>query len=118
MVDSGPSPPTRPSVVIRSLLLATDARTRRGADAVDDNLALLVLRAVVVDLAAVVDDDAACRHRLRALRIELLAGADPPGSGDHNDHAVVRMEVRAAERVRRKAVANRVGTGLRRITVE
>ena len=71
-------------------------RGRRRAHAPDLDDRLLVLGPVVVDLASVVDDVAAGRHRHRALGIERLAGAHPPGAGDHHEEAVVGMEVRPA----------------------
>src|SRR5439155_16894050 len=52
--------------------------------------------AVVVDLAAVVDDIASRGRGHGALRVELLAGSHPPGAGEDREEAVVGMEVRAA----------------------
>src|ERR1700682_4967242 len=84
------------------------ARGSAGSVAVNEKLALAVLRAVVVDLAAVMHDEASRRHRRGALRIEFLAGSHPPRAREHQNVAVVRMKVRSAEGARRKPVAHRI----------
>src|SRR5262249_59071302 len=56
---------------------------------------LLVLRAVVVHLAAVVDDVAPRGSGHRAVGVELLTRAHPPRAGVHHDEAVVWMNVRS-----------------------
>src|SRR5450432_2526796 len=95
-----------------------DARGGRGAHAVDDDLALFVFGAVVVDLAPVVHDEAAGRHRLGAVRIEFLTRSRPPGSRNDKNEPVVRMKVRPRKSAWRKPVANGIGAGLVRVTIE
>src|SRR5262247_3732140 len=95
-------------------------RRRRGrrAHAPDLNDRLLGLGAVVVDLAAVVDDVAPGRRRHRALRIEFLAGAHPPGAREHGEEAIVGMEVRSTHVPRKPLHTDDVRTGLARIAEE
>src|ERR1043166_7960569 len=71
-------------------------RRRRGPDPPDLDDRLLVLRAVVVHLASVVDHVASRRRRNGLLRIERFSRAHPPRPGEHDEEAVVRMEMRAA----------------------
>src|SRR5881409_2904248 len=77
-----------------SALLGGRGRGRPHAPDLDDGL--LGLGAVVVDLAAVVDDVASRGRGHGALRVELLTGSHPPGAGEDREEAVVGMEVRAA----------------------
>src|SRR5215471_7966966 len=93
-------------------------RRCRGAHAPDLDDGLLALGAVVVDLAAVVDDVAPGRRRHRALRIEFLARAHPPGARQDREEAIVGMKVRPAHVARKPLHADDVWTGLARIAEE
>src|SRR5262249_26329307 len=77
-------------------LLLFRRRGGRRAHAPDLDDRLLGLGAVVVYLAAVVDHVAARRRRHRALGIECLARAHPPGARQHREEAIVGMEERPA----------------------
>src|SRR5437879_1093237 len=66
-----------------SALLGRRRRGRSHTPHLDDGL--FGLGAVVVDLAAVVNDVASRGRRHRALRIERLAGAHPPGAGENRE---------------------------------
>src|SRR5215469_1369490 len=74
-----------------------DARDGGGSVADDEDDRVLVLGAVPVHLLAVVGHERPRVHRHRILRIELVAGADPPGALEHRDEAVIGMEMRPAE---------------------
>src|SRR5262245_60870102 len=93
-------------------------RGGRWAHAPDLDDRLLGLGAVVVDLAAVVDDVAARGCRYRALRIELLARAHPPGARQHREEAIVGMEVRPTHVPGKPLHTDDVRTGLARIAEE
>src|SRR5215475_6570852 len=79
---------------------------------------LLVLCAVVVHLAAVVDDVAPRGSGHRAVGVELLTRAHPPCAGDHHEEAVVGMKVRAAHVAGEPADAHHVRAWLARIAEE
>src|SRR5262249_56515310 len=76
---------------------------------------LLVLRAVVVHLAPVVDDVAPRGSGHRAVGVERLTRAHPPRAGDDHKETVVGMKVRAAHVPWEPADAHHVGAGLARI---
>src|SRR5438552_2110277 len=83
-----------------TLLLLRDSGCRRPhADDLED--ALLIPRAIVVDLFAVMDDKAAFGNRLHTVRVVLCARIHPPRSLEYRDVTVVRMKVRTAVLVRR-----------------
>src|SRR5215813_10018453 len=91
---------------------------RRRADAPDLDHALPVLRAVVVHLAGMVNHVAASRRGNGAVGIELLAGAHPPGAGDHREEAVVLVKVGPAHVARIPFDARDVRPGFRRVAIE
>src|SRR5262249_22144026 len=93
-------------------LLLFRRRGGRWAHAPDLDDRLVGLGAVVVDLAAVVDHVAARGRRYRALRIERLARAHPPGTRQHREEAVVGMEVRPAHVARNHLTRTTYGPGL------
>src|SRR5262249_9476888 len=66
----------------------------------DQEHCVLVLGAVPMHLLAEMSDEAAGGHRHAAvLRIEFGTRTDPPGALQHNDIAVVGMEMRMAEMI-------------------
>src|SRR5215470_8165943 len=79
---------------------------------------LLVLRAVVVHLAPVVDDVAPGGSWHRAVGVELPTRAHPPGAGDHHEEAVGVINLRAAQVPWEPADAHDVGPGRARIAEE
>src|SRR5439155_6987028 len=93
-----------------SALFGERGGRRSHAPHLDDGL--LVLGAVVMDLARVMDDIASGGHRHGAVRIELLAGPHPPGTGQYDEEAVVRMKVRPAHVTRQPFEAHDVGARL------
>src|SRR5439155_9581634 len=99
-----------PAAGSMSALFGRSGSRRSHAPHLDDGL--LVLGAVVVDLARVMDNVASCGHRHGAVRIELLAGPHPPGAGQYDEEAVVRMKVRAAHVTRQPFEAHDVGARL------
>src|SRR3954452_13173011 len=99
-----------------SSLCLFDARACRRSHADDQQDRVLVLGAVPVHLLAVVGNDSAGRHGDGVVRIELVAGADPPSALEHGDEPVVWMEMRAAEIVAiQPFVENDIQTFLGRI---
>src|SRR5262249_1137598 len=70
------------------------------------------------DLASVVDDVAARWHGHRAGRVEGLAGAHPPGAGEHHEESIVRVEVRTAHVAGQPPDAHDVRARLARVAVE
>src|SRR5439155_23492827 len=95
-----------PAAGSMSALFGGSGSRRSHAPHLDDGL--LVLGAVVMDLARVMDDIASGRHRHGAVRIELLAGPHPPGTGQYDEEAVVRMKVRPAHVTRQPFAAHDV----------
>src|SRR5215510_9045304 len=93
-------------------------RRGRGAHAPDLDDRFLSLGAVVVYLAAIVDDVAPGRRRYRALRIEFLARAHPPRAGQHREEAVIGVEVRPAHVPGKPLHTDDVRAGLARIAEE
>src|SRR5947207_15283164 len=77
-----------------SALCGGSGSRRSHAPHLDDGL--LALGAVVMDLARVMDDIASDEHRHGGVRIELLTGPHPPGAGQYDEEAVIRMKVRPA----------------------
>ena len=59
--------------------------------------------------------EAAGGHRHSSLRLEILARIHPPGAGDDDEEAIVRMEVRAAHVAGQPLEPHDVRTGLARI---
>src|SRR5947208_6643120 len=99
-----------PAAGSMSALFGGSGSRRSHAPHLDDGL--LVLGAVVMDLARVMDDIASGGHRHGAVRIELLAGPHPPGAGQYDEEAVIRMKVRPAHVPRQPFEAHNVGARL------
>src|SRR5437667_11796984 len=99
-----------PAAGSMSALFGGSGSRRSHAPHLDDGL--VVLGAVVMDLARVMDDIASGRHRDGAVRIELLAGPHPPGTGQYDEEAVVRMKVRPAHVSWQPLDTDDVGPGL------
>src|ERR1700720_60398 len=113
--------------VIISLVRASAGRAsfdfgRRGgcrALADDQQYGILRLGAVKMHLLTEMGHERARRHRHRSIGIKLGAAADPPGSAQHCDEAIVRVEMRIAEMVSRGPFGhNDVKTFLCRIASE
>src|SRR5258705_13058519 len=70
----------------------------------------LVLCAVVMNLARVVNDITSGGSRHGIVGIELFAGSHPPRSGYHNEKSVIRMKVRPAHTSRQPFEAHHIGS--------
>src|SRR6266568_3144750 len=84
----------------------------------DENPGLFVFGAVPMDLLAEMSDEAAGWHRCHIFFVDLVAGCHPPCTFDHDDEAVIGMEVGFAEISWLESVENHIRPVLGRIAVQ
>src|SRR5213079_2604574 len=83
-----------PAAGSMSALFGGSGSRRSHAPHLDNGL--LILSAVVMDLARVMDDIASGGHQHDAVRIELLTDPHPPNAGQYDEEAVIRMKMQPA----------------------